>query len=38
MEIGHVRIKDYLEERTGDFTQDGASDKEINYGKEQCRS
>lgn len=28
----------YLEERTGDFTQDAATDKEINYGKEQCRS
>ena len=28
----------YLEERTGDFTQDVARDKEMNYEKEQYRS
>ena len=28
----------YLEEGTGDFTQDAARDKEINYGNKQYRS
>ena len=28
----------YLEEKTGDFTQDAARDQEMNYGNEQYRS
>ena len=28
----------YLEEKTGDFTQDAARDQEMKYGNEQYRS